>query len=457
MANLNKVVYLSNAQAQELFANGTITVDGVTVTYSPNDLYVTPSGEVTDVQVNGSSVLGQNGVATIPTAGTSAAPNGVGVVGVNSNYGIAINTAQPGRYLYLNSATSAEVKAGTAPYKAVAPYKQHEALFYGFAKLAGADMASSSNPVGTFTDDAKFAIAEMLGLSYEKLLYRDDTFGNIWTEYQPTGIDLENNAIILEDATGLPTDAISLTGTGYLILKPSTNTQYGSMPTELYTKSRIKAIGDNKVQFYNTDGTLVTFTSTDYIDMSKFKLIYRPNNNGPTVPSYDGFDTTHKIHVRLSGYLLENAEGVKAFDASGNGIDGSSYSVSRARIADNAFGSKANNTFWSSNAGAYDGYANIIGNRSFDTSVLNNKYAYSQYDIWFWPNAMYGGNEFETKTIIWGVDNSNKNKLYHPCITIGHGYTSAPIAKVAYNRNSGSAWIGPNAKFEVWDCGSNFN
>ena len=43
MANLSKIVYLSEAQCQELFANGSVTSGGVTVEYSANDLYVTPA------------------------------------------------------------------------------------------------------------------------------------------------------------------------------------------------------------------------------------------------------------------------------------------------------------------------------------------------------------------------------------------------------------------------------
>ena len=42
MANLGKIVYLSEAQKDELFANGTVTSNGTTITYSANDLYVTP-------------------------------------------------------------------------------------------------------------------------------------------------------------------------------------------------------------------------------------------------------------------------------------------------------------------------------------------------------------------------------------------------------------------------------
>lgn len=51
MANLGKVVYLSEAQLQELFTNGSVTSGGVTVTYSENDLYVTPASPAAEVSV----------------------------------------------------------------------------------------------------------------------------------------------------------------------------------------------------------------------------------------------------------------------------------------------------------------------------------------------------------------------------------------------------------------------
>ena len=62
------IVYLSQEQYNSLLENQSITVDGVTVTYNENDLYVTPQADpVIDVQVNGTSVV-SNGVANVPMA-----------------------------------------------------------------------------------------------------------------------------------------------------------------------------------------------------------------------------------------------------------------------------------------------------------------------------------------------------------------------------------------------------
>lgn len=47
MANLEKVVYLTEAQKETLFTNGTLTANGNTITYNDNDLYITPKeGEI---------------------------------------------------------------------------------------------------------------------------------------------------------------------------------------------------------------------------------------------------------------------------------------------------------------------------------------------------------------------------------------------------------------------------
>ena len=43
MSNLGKIVYLSEAQLTTLIHDGSITVDGKTVTYNENDIYMTPS------------------------------------------------------------------------------------------------------------------------------------------------------------------------------------------------------------------------------------------------------------------------------------------------------------------------------------------------------------------------------------------------------------------------------
>ena len=45
MANLGKIVYLTEAQLTTLTTNGTITVNGQTIVYNQNDIYMTPDSD----------------------------------------------------------------------------------------------------------------------------------------------------------------------------------------------------------------------------------------------------------------------------------------------------------------------------------------------------------------------------------------------------------------------------
>lgn len=113
--------------------------------------------KVNDVTINGNSIA-TDGVAEIPMADDTH----LGAVMVNGAYGI-------GRFgtngaLYINYPTSAYIKSGTSNYRPIVPSLQHESVFYGLTKVAGVDMSSSSNAVGTYTDEAKTAIKQMLGV-----------------------------------------------------------------------------------------------------------------------------------------------------------------------------------------------------------------------------------------------------------------------------------------------------
>lgn len=110
--------------------------------------------QVDDVQVNGASVV-QNGVANIPKATDST----LGVM----TAGQGLFASSTGA-IVINKAQLRDIKRGDGHYLPIVTVNQHEAVFYGLAKVAGADMASSDNPVGTYTDAAKTAIQNMLGI-----------------------------------------------------------------------------------------------------------------------------------------------------------------------------------------------------------------------------------------------------------------------------------------------------
>lgn len=118
------------------------------------------AGKVGDVKVAGSSVV-SDGEAVIPYAGE----NTPGVVRVDDSYG---NRIDENGILKTYAASESVIKAGSNSYRPIASNHIHEAAFYGLAKAAGdTTQAASSNAVGNYTDDAKEAIQDMLGVSSE--------------------------------------------------------------------------------------------------------------------------------------------------------------------------------------------------------------------------------------------------------------------------------------------------
>lgn len=118
--------------------------------------------KIDDVQVNGSSIV-ENGVANLPCANPSSP--GVAKVASAGTYGLQMLTS--GTTIGVYPAESNDVKNGTHVYRPVTPNKQHESAFYGLAKAAGdTTQGSSANAVGKYTDQAKTAIQEMLGIDF---------------------------------------------------------------------------------------------------------------------------------------------------------------------------------------------------------------------------------------------------------------------------------------------------
>lgn len=120
------------------------------------------AGKVDDVQIDGASIV-TNGVAKIPIAGNDY----LGTVKINKaaefQFGVGINS---GGYLYISPAGSSLIKDGINSYKPITADRQHVSTFYGLAKAAGdTTQSQSSNAVGTYTQQAKAAIKNMLGIN----------------------------------------------------------------------------------------------------------------------------------------------------------------------------------------------------------------------------------------------------------------------------------------------------
>lgn len=169
VVDLSKVMNL--ADAQEIYKDlrdriknaGTVKdvkVDGVSV-LDENDvaIIVLPTVPVTDVQLNGTSIL-SSGIANIPVAG----PNQLGVLKVGDG-SRGVNISQLDNELQISFATANTIKTGVNSYCPVTPKYADAAAFYGLAKAAGKTMSSVSGAtVGVYPDEQKQAIQKMLGL-----------------------------------------------------------------------------------------------------------------------------------------------------------------------------------------------------------------------------------------------------------------------------------------------------
>ena len=109
-----------------------------------------------------SNSYGEGGVEVV-TKEDKATDSTLGLVkvGDGAQYGVTMLSDGTLRTL---QAYNAQIKEGTNAYRPIVPEKQDVTVFYGFAKLAGVDLKNSNTPVGTYPQEAKTAIQNMLGI-----------------------------------------------------------------------------------------------------------------------------------------------------------------------------------------------------------------------------------------------------------------------------------------------------
>ena len=137
----------------------TVRIDTADVTYAIDTKTYVDEHSVTDVQVNGTSVV-TNGVANVPKGGLNA----LGAVCYDNQYGNnGITITANGAIRVVAADINNNIKNASNGYRPITATTQHAAAFYGLAKAAGdSTQSASSNAVGNYTDSAKSAIHEML-------------------------------------------------------------------------------------------------------------------------------------------------------------------------------------------------------------------------------------------------------------------------------------------------------
>ena len=135
MANLKEIVYLSNADANELFSYGSVTIDGTTLVYDENAVYMTPIDNATTTEdglmsssdktkldgINLSNLVTTNTAQTISASKTfSASPilnNNIGLQWKNSsNTAVDVLKVSTGNYVHFgNGLNGVQVYGDTFP------------------------------------------------------------------------------------------------------------------------------------------------------------------------------------------------------------------------------------------------------------------------------------------------------------------------------------------------------
>lgn len=163
--NSNIIDVVGNGTAEDARSNA-YALDWEGNGHFMGDVYV---GCSTDSS-GGNKLISETDYATYTTAGIII-PDISGGIGIDSNT----------HKLWISRATDSAIKSSNGIYKPIVPAIQHASVFYGLAKAAGADMASSDNPIGTYTDAAKTAIRTMLGAASTNIVAVQDE--------QPTDTD----------------------------------------------------------------------------------------------------------------------------------------------------------------------------------------------------------------------------------------------------------------------------
>ena len=148
----------------------------------------TPENPVTDVQVDGTSIL-DDGVANIPFASA----DDPGVAKAMASKGVYLDESGS---LVLSSPNDTQIKQLLNGYMPVKLDYAHKVLFYALSKVAGVDLGSESVTLGQYPDSAKVAIQKMLGVR--------PTYGNMEKIAEVTLTEDMGEVVVSTDMYGQP-------------------------------------------------------------------------------------------------------------------------------------------------------------------------------------------------------------------------------------------------------------
>lgn len=214
-----------------------------------------------DIQINGTSIV-NNGIASIPIAdGTT-----LGVIKVDqSSYGLRIQDGE----LRIVPATDTQIKSATNNTRPITSAWQHYSVFYGLATAAGdSTQSASSNAVGVYTNNAKSAIQNMLGvLSINDPIFTGSlSCGRTANSYSGTGS--------IAIGTNIIASGYGSIGFGYESEATGSSSIAGGHSSEAIGAGAI-AVGTYNVAIYSNEVVLGRYnfvpTHDDWIDGTEYE------------------------------------------------------------------------------------------------------------------------------------------------------------------------------------------
>ena len=309
MANLKRIIYLTQAQKAELFTNNTVTVNGVTINYDPNDIYVTPD----DGTINGHTILSDVPANAIFTDTTYSAGDGLSLTGTTfKNSGVReINTGIANGTILVNTngtSNSVTVKGlDSAAYTSSTDYATAEqgALANGAMQKTG----------GTFTGAVTLAGDPSLNLQAATKQYVDNNvaFSQSLASGQEIGEITINGTTTKLYAPYPSTPTIAVTQAANApTLEFVVGTHTSSVAALTGVLSDTTAIAEGKIVYFLTPYAIpagnktLTLTYADSGNSSTAIPIYTADNQQDVSP-YPAYSVLVMVYYDSKFYIVGNA------------------------------------------------------------------------------------------------------------------------------------------------------
>lgn len=310
MGNLQRIIYLTEAQKNELFENNIITVNNTTIVYNPNDIYITPD----DGTVNGHTILSDVPANAVFTDTTYTAGTGLELNNTtfNNNGVLDINSGNTNGTIEITR--RAGTKNVTIPGLNSAAYTPVE----NYATAAQGTKADNAMPKsgGTFTGNIVLAADPISNLHPATKQYVDNNVsisGTLATGTQIGILNINGNTTTLYTPNEAPMTVqvtqSTTTPTAEFII--STNTESSASLTGVLGSTT--AIANGKIIYYMTKYELPASEVT-------LTLRYASSSNyTAAIPIYS-YGTTRSVTPYPASYILTLIYYNNAFYLASNNI-----------------------------------------------------------------------------------------------------------------------------------------